>query len=245
MGREPCGPPTPLGHKDVMGPRVLIIEDERAIADSISYTLKREGYDARPAYDGEAGLRLADEFRPDLVILDLMLPGVDGLSVCRTLRRTSTAPIIMLTAKAGEVDRVVGLEVGADDYVTKPFSMRELVARVRANLRRQEMLEQASQRPGFSDEHLTLELEKPAITAGGKSVTLSPRELRLLKVLLAHRGRARTRQQLLDEAWGEDEFIDPRTVDVHVRWLRQKLEPDPEHPQYIETVRGIGYRFGK
>jgi len=234
-----------------MGPRVLIIEDEQAIADSISYTLKREGYDARTAHDGEAGLRLADEFRPDLVVLDLMLPGVDGLSVCRTLRRKSTAPIIMLTAKAGEVDRVVGLEVGADDYVTKPFSMRELVARVRANLRRQEMTG-APAAPGaglpaagFSDEHLTLELEKPAITAGGQSVTLSPRELRLLKVLLAHRGRARTRQQLLDEAWGEDEFIDPRTVDVHVRWLRQKLEPDPEHPRYIETVRGIGYRFGK
>lgn len=227
-----------------MGQRILIIEDEPAIADSVSYTLTSEGYEARTAADGESGLGLAQEFNPDLVILDLVLPGIGGLEVCRLLRRRSAVPIIMLTAKAEEVDRVVGLEMGADDYITKPFSMRELVARVRANLRRQEMLTQAPP-PRFSDEHLTIDLERPLVTVSGNPVTLSRRELGLLRVLLAHRGRARTRQQLLEEAWGEDEFIDPRTVDVHVRWLRQKLEPDAQHPQYIETVRGIGYRFGK
>jgi len=226
-------------------PRILIVEDESAIAESVAHVLRKEGFEARTAADGPTGLRLAEEFKPELIILDLMLPGIGGLEVCRLLRRKSNVPIIMLTAKAAEVDRVVGLEMGADDYVTKPFGMRELVARVRANLRRQEMLAQSPPQPGFADEHLTVDLERPLVTAGGSEVALSRRELSLLRVLLAHRGRARTRQQLLDEAWGENEFIDPRTVDVHVRWLRQKLEPDPERPRYIETVRGIGYRFGR
>jgi two-component system response regulator RegX3 len=174
-----------------------------------------------------------------------MLPGMGGLDVCRILRQRSSVPIIMLTAKAEEVDRVVGLEVGADDYVTKPFSMRELIARVRAALRRQEMLARWQERPAFSDGHLAVDLEAPSVMVGGKAVPLAPRELSLLRVLLLHRGRARTRQQLLDQAWGSDEYIDARTVDVHIRWLRRKLEPDPDHPQYIETVRGIGYRFAK
>jgi len=225
--------------------RILIVEDERAIADSLAHTLKREGFEPRVAADGEAGLRLAEEFKPDLVLLDLMLPGMSGLDVCRVVRGKSTVPIIMLTAKAEEVDRVVGLEMGADDYVTKPFSMRELVARVRAALRRQEMLARSTEQAGFADEHLVVDLERPSVEAGGKPVALAPRELSLLRVLLAHRGRARTRQQLLNDAWGDDEYIDPRTVDVHIRWLRRKLEPDPEHPVYIETIRGIGYRFGR
>ncbi len=186
-----------------MGQRILIVEDERAIADSVSVTFKREGYDARTAYDGESRLRLAEELKPDVVILDLMLPGLGGLEVCRILRRKSTVPIIMPTAKAEEVDRVLGLEVGADDYVTKPFSMRELVARVRAALRRQSMLAQPSEQPGFEDGHLMVDLTRPSVEVGGKPVTLSPRELSLLRALLAHRGRARTRQQLLDEAWGQ------------------------------------------
>ena len=228
-----------------MQQRVLIVEDERAIADSLAYALKREGFEARVATDGESGLRLAEEHKPDLVILDLMLPGIGGLDVCRVLRRKSTVPIIMLTAKAEEVDRVVGLEVGADDYVTKPFSMREVVARVRAALRRQEMLARATEQPAFADGHLVVDLAKPSVEVAGNAAALTPRELSLLKVLLSHRGRARTREQLLQEAWGSDEYIDPRTVDVHVRWLRKKIEPDPEHPRYIETVRGIGYRFGK
>ena len=228
-----------------MARRILIVEDERAIADSLAHVLTREGFDARVADDGEAGLHLAEQFRPDLVILDLMLPKVNGLDVCRVLRRRSGVPIVMLTAKAEEVDRVVGLEMGADDYVVKPFSMRELVARVRAALRRQEMLAGAAAQAGFADEHLTMDLERPQVTVRGEEVTLAPRELSLLKALLAHRGRTRTRAQLLEEAWGSDEYIDPRTVDVHIRWLRKKLEPDSEHPRYLETVRGLGYRFSR
>jgi DNA-binding response OmpR family regulator len=228
-----------------MGARVLVIEDESAIAESVAHTLAREGFEVRVAEDGEAGLHLAGQFRPDLVILDLMLPGMGGLDVCRETRRRSTVPIIMLTAKAAEVDRVVGLEMGADDYVTKPFSMRELVARVRAALRRQEMLAGGGPGAAFQDEHLVIDLERPRVMAGEVEVALAPRELSLLRALLAHRGRARTREQLLVEAWGSDEYIDARTVDVHIRWLRKKLEPDPERPVYIETVRGIGYRFSR
>jgi DNA-binding response OmpR family regulator len=228
-----------------MGQRILIVEDENAIAEAIAYSLRREGFEARTAASGEAGLDLAMEFNPELVILDLMLPGMGGLDVCRMLRQRSSVPIIMLTAKAEEVDRVVGLEVGADDYVTKPFSMRELIARVRAALRRQAMLGRLQERPVFGDAHLVVDLDAPSVTVDGNPVALTPRELGLLRVLLLHRGRARTRQQLLDEAWGGDEYIDARTVDVHVRWLRKKLEPDPEHPRYIETVRGIGYRFAR
>lgn len=228
-----------------MAHRILIIEDEAAIADAVAHTLAREGLEVRTAEEGEAGLRLAQEFAPDLVLLDVMLPGISGLDVCRLLRQRSSVPIIMLTAKAAEVDRVVGLEIGADDYITKPFSMRELVARVRAALRRNELSAQAAAEPAFRDEHLVIDLDRPFVSAGGTEVVLARRELSLLRALLAHRGRARTRQQLLDEAWGGEEFIDPRTVDVHVRWLRRKLEPDPEHPRYIETVRGMGYRFAR
>ncbi len=228
-----------------MAARILLIEDEAAIAEAVAYTLRREGFETRTAGDGLSGLRLAEEFSPDLVILDLLLPGLPGLDVCRQLRQRSTVPIIMLTAKAEEVDRVVGLEMGADDYLTKPFGMRELVARVRAALRRQEFLAQAASRPSFQDEHLTIDLARPQVLAGGAEVALAPRELSLLRVLLSHRGRVRTRQQLLEEAWGAEEFIDPRTVDVHVRWLRKKLEPDPEQPRYLETVRGLGYRFAR
>ena len=226
-----------------MAQRILIVEDERAIAEAIAHSLKREGFVPQITEDGAAALRLAETSQPDLVILDLMLPGLSGLEVCRLLRRKSPVPIIMLTAKAGEIDRVVGLELGADDYVAKPFSMRELVARVRAVLRRPGISAQPPAEPQFADEHLLIDLARPAVEAGGKAVVLAPRELKLLGALLAHRGRMRTRAQLLAEAWGEDEYIDPRTVDVHIRWLRRKLEPDPEHPRYIETIRGLGYRF--
>lgn len=235
--------PTEWRGRPPLPDRILIVEDERAIADAVAHTLQREGFAAQAAYDGPSGLRLGKESKPDLVILDLMLPGMGGLEICRALRATSTVPIIMLTAKAAEVDRVVGLEMGADDYVTKPFSMRELVARVRAVLRRREMTEAAHDLATLEDAHLKVDLSRPEVLVRGEALTLTPRELALLKALLAHRGRARTRQQLLKEAWGEDEFIDPRTVDVHVRWLRRKLEPDAANPRYIETVRGIGYRF--
>jgi len=224
--------------------RILVVEDESAIADSLVHTLTREGFETRVAGDGEAGLHLAEQFDPDLVILDLLLPKLSGLDLCRLLRQRSSVPIIMLTAKAEEVDRVVGLEMGADDYVVKPFSLRELVARVRAVLRRQQMSRRAGA-TGYRDEHLAIDLERPRVAVADREVTLTPREFGLLKALLAHRGRVRTREQLLAEAWGSDEYIDPRTVDVHIRWLRKKLEPDPEHPRYLETVRGLGYRFSR
>ena len=228
-----------------MSHKILIIEDERAIADSVAINFRRDGFEAQVALDGESGLRLNGEFKPDLILLDIMLPGLSGLDICRIIRKKSTIPIIMLTAKAEEVDMVVGLEIGADDYVTKPFGMKALIARVRAALRRQEMAVRPSEQPHFEDGYLTIDIEKPAVEVAGKPVALSPRELALLKVLLSHRGRARTREQLLSEAWGSDEYIDHRTVDVHIRWLRQKIEPNPEKPKYFETVRGIGYRFGK
>lgn len=228
-----------------MTQKILIIEDERAIAEAITHTLRREGFETQIAANGEAGIKQTADVNPDLIILDLMLPGINGLDVCRILRRSVTIPILMLTARAEEMDMVVGLEVGADEYVTKPFGMRALVARVRALLRRQEMALIPPPQTGYNDEHLVIDLSRPAVQAAGKDVTLTPQELELLRVLLTHRGRARTREQLLEEAWGSDEYIDQRTVDVHIRWLRQKLEPDAEHPQYIETVRGIGYRFKK
>ena len=228
-----------------MKPRILIVEDEPAIADPLAHSLGWEGFESRIAADGEAALHLAESFKPNLVILDLLLPGISGLDVCRSLRTRSTVPIIMLTAKAEEIDRVLGLELGADDYVTKPFSMRELIARVRAALRRQEMLAQGLEQPSYADDYLLIDLSRPAVEVQKQPVILAPRELGLLRALLANRGRVRSRQQLLKDAWGDEEYIDPRTVDVHIRWLRQKLEPDPEHPIYIETVRGLGYRFGK
>lgn len=223
--------------------RVLIVEDEAAVAEAIAYALRREGFDTRLAADGQVGLAMARESAPDLVILDLMLPGLNGLDVCRLLRRDYAFPIIIVTARNEEVDRVTGLEVGADDYITKPFSMRELLARVRAVLRRQALSAARPVAPEFGDGHLTVNLERPSVEVKGRPVRLSPRELSLLRALLAHRGRARTRLQLLEEAWGSSDHYDPRTVDVHVRWLRKKLERDPENPVYIETVRGIGYRF--
>jgi DNA-binding response OmpR family regulator len=228
-----------------MAQKILIIEDERAIAEAIAHTLRREGFETHVASNGEAGIKQTAEVKPDLIILDLMLPGINGLDVCRVLRRSGTIPILMLTARAEEMDMVVGLEVGADEYVTKPFGMRALVARVRALLRRQEMALLPSQQSGYSDDYLVIDLSRPAVQTAGKDVALTPQELALLRVLLTHRGRARSREQLLEEAWGGDEYIDQRTVDVHIRWLRQKLEPDAEHPRYIETVRGIGYRFSK
>jgi DNA-binding response OmpR family regulator len=226
-----------------MSKHILMIEDDRSLAEAVAYTLKQNGFDPLIAADGDIGLALAEEVAPDVVILDLMLPGLGGLEVCRLLRRRSTVPIIMLTAKATEEDRIAGLEAGADDYVTKPFSMREVIARVRAALRRQQMAGQANESLVFEDEHLQVDLTKPAVIARGATMSLAPRELSLLRVLLLHRGKVRSRQQLLDEAWGSDKYIDERTVDVHIRWLRQKIEPEPMHPRYIETVRGIGYRF--
>lgn len=226
-----------------MGAKVLVIEDEETMLEGILYNLNKEGFDAYAARDGEAGVAKARLIRPDLVLLDLMLPGIDGLDVCRLLRRESDVPIIMLTAKTTEMDKVVGLELGADDYLTKPFSVRELIARIHAVMRRTHdaVYTQPDQ---FVFQHLSIDFEKHLVTVSGKTVDLSPKEYYLLRTLVAHRGKVLRREELLQTVWGQDVYVDQRTVDVHVRWLREKIEEDPSRPVLIQTVRGAGYRFG-
>lgn len=219
---------------------VLVVDDEPTLVATLRYNLEREGYRVVTAGDGEAAISMARSDHPDLLILDLMLPTMDGLQVCRILRREMSLPILMLTAKGDEVDKVVGLELGADDYVTKPFSMRELLARVRALLRRSE---------GGSDGDLLvtgdlqIDLKRREVTRDGRLLELKPKEMELLLYFVRHKGRAFTREQLLRDVWGYDFFGDSRTVDVHIRWLRQKVEEDPGRPARLVTVRGTGYRF--
>lgn len=226
--------------------KVLVIEDEENLLEALKYNLERDGYTALTASDGERGLSLAREHRPDLVILDVMLPQLDGLEVCRILRRESDTPIIMLTAKGEVVDRVVGLELGADDYITKPFSMRELMARLSTVLRRTR--NQVHQDGPPSNEVLTsgdlvVDLASHTVTLAGKELEMKPREFDLLALLVANKGRAFTRDQILERLWGQDYIGDTRTVDVHIRWIRQKLETAPGNPNRIVTIRGVGYRF--
>ncbi|MCS6861041.1 MAG: response regulator transcription factor [Abditibacteriales bacterium] len=225
-----------------MSQRILIIEDEKPIADAVAYSLKREGFTVTVATDGESGLSLARTEKPDLIILDLMLPGMDGLAVCRAVRREARTPIIMLTAKAEETDKVVGLELGADDYVTKPFSVRELIARVKAVLRRAADTAAADEEELVSS-NLVINLAEHTVTLDGKPVSLSPKEFDLLTTFLRHRGRVLSRDVLLEQVWGEDTYIDTHTVDVHIRWLREKIEVNPSKPERIVTVRGVGYKF--
>jgi DNA-binding response OmpR family regulator len=222
--------------------RILIVDDEPTLVATLKYNLEREGYQVLTAADGESGLSLARSNRPDLIVLDLMLPVIDGFEVCRILRREMTVPILMLTAKTDEVDKVVGLELGADDYVTKPFSMRELLARVRALLRRAETTP-AAEAEVLTAADLQVNLRKREASKGGKVLALKPKEYELLVFLLRNRGRAFTREQLLDQIWGYDFVGDTRTVDVHVRWLRQKIEDEPAKPTRLITIRGMGYRF--
>ncbi len=226
-----------------MNERILIVEDEAPLAEAIAYALKREGYQVRIALDGQEGLRVALTEKPDLVILDLMLPKLDGWEVCRTLRAKSPLPILILTARGEEQEKVLGLELGADDYVVKPFSMRELIARVRALLRRAKRLPVLEEPEVLQSGNLILFAAEHRAELDGKELRLSPREFSLLKVLMLHKGRVLSREQLLELAWGQKEFIDPHTVDVHVHWLREKIEPDPQNPRRIVTVRGVGYRF--
>ncbi len=221
---------------------VLIVDDEENLTEAIKYNLEQEGFQVSTAADGERGLAMAREFDPDLIILDIMLPSVDGLEVCRTLRRRSDVPILMLTAKAEEIDRVVGLELGADDYVVKPFSMRELVARAKAMLRRAPARHQEESQV-LVDGDLELNLTSHEVILRGDSLDLKPREFDLLALLMQNRSRIYTRNQILDQVWGYDFVGDMRTVDVHVRWLREKIEDDPGSPKRIITVRGVGYRF--
>ena len=223
-----------------------MVEDDPSLSAAISYSLRRAGYDVSVAGDGPRALQAARAESPDLVVLDLMLPGMSGLDLCRVLRQEAdTVPILMLTARDTEVDRVVGLEIGADDYVTKPFSMREFMARVGAMLRRQDMAVSAAGAGAASIPigDLRLDLDARVLTREGVEVRLRPKEFDLLAFLAKNRGRAFSRDQLLQQVWGYDFSGDDRTVDVHVRWLRQKIEREPADPRLIVTVRGVGYRF--
>jgi DNA-binding response OmpR family regulator len=221
---------------------ILVVDDEPTLAATVRYNLEQGGYQVITAADGESGLSLARSERPDTIVLDLMLPGLDGLEVCRILRRESSVPILMLTARGEETDRVVGLELGADDYLTKPFSMRELLARVRALLRRSEMATQADGEVVTSGD-LEVDVARHQVRRSGAEVALKPKEFELLAFLMRNRRRVFTREQLLNQIWGYEFAGDTRTVDVHVSWLRQKVEENPQHPARIVTVRGIGYRF--
>ncbi len=223
---------------------ILIVEDERDIADLVKYHLEKAGLPARVVGDGKQALDLITRDPPDLLVLDLMLPGMDGVEVCRRLRGNSSTqgiPIIMLTARAEEVDRIVGLEMGADDYVPKPFSPRELVARVKAVLRRTAAPVSSTDAP-LSARDLRLDPARHEVTKAGQPLALSPMEFRLLEFFLRHRGRVYTRAHLLDRVWGQERFVEPRTVDVHIRRLREKIEEDPRHPSMLLTVRGMGYK---
>lgn len=226
-------------------PRILVVDDEEAIRRLLSIPLQKEGYEVVVARDGQEALDLFADHHFDLVVLDIMMPRIDGMEVCRRLRSTSTVPIIMLTARSEEFDKVLGLEIGADDYITKDrLSLREFRSRVRAQLRRAEMTRQEDGRQdvvALGD--LTIDLAKRSVTVRGQRVSLTYLEFELLKVLAAHPGRVYSRQLLLQLAWGDSEYRDERTIDVHIRHVREKIEADPKNPQYIFTVRNIGYRF--
>jgi two-component system response regulator RegX3 len=222
--------------------RILVVEDEDSFSDALSYMLRKEGFEVAVAASGPDGIEEFDRAGADLVLLDLMLPGLSGLEVCRQLRQKSDVPVIMLTAKDAEVDKVVGLEIGADDYVTKPFSARELLARIRAVLRRR----------GEPDDPVTsvleagpvrMDVERHVVTVNGATATMPLKEFELLEFLLRNSGRVLTRGQLIDRIWGSDYVGDTKTLDVHVKRLRAKLEPNPAQPQHLLTVRGLGYKF--
>lgn len=224
--------------------KVLVVEDEETLLFTLAHNLRREGYTVLTAARGDDGLKLAREQQPDLIVLDVMLPGVDGIQVCRLLRRDSTVPIIMLTALGGEGDRVAGLDTGADDYMPKPFGMRELLARVRALLRRSApRVTEAPIAAAVTAGDLRLDPERRETTRGGTVVRMKPKEFDLLLFFAEHRGRVFSREQILNEVWGYDFYGGPRTVDVHIRWLRQKIEADAANPLRLRTVRGSGYLF--
>jgi len=226
--------------------KILIVDDEPDIVELLSYNLEKEKFSIVKAYDGEAALGLVRSEKPDLMILDLMLPKMNGLDVCKAVRRnpeTANLPIIMLTAKGEEIDKIIGLEIGADDYITKPFSMKELIARVRAILRRMHDNDNKLGKEEFIYKELAINYASCLVQIGGKKVTLSPTELKLLFFLSRNPGRVYSRNQILDHVWGDDTFITDRAVDVHIRRLRSQIERDMENPHYILTVRGFGYKF--
>ena len=222
--------------------RILVVEDEESYSDPLSYLLRREGYDVVVAETGPAALAQFDSNGADLVLLDLMLPGLSGVDVCRRLRQRSSVPVIMLTAKDSEIDKVVGLEIGADDYVTKPYSSRELLARVKALLRRLAEPEELLS-PTLEAGPVRMDVERHTVTVGGVSTPLPLKEFELLEMLLRNAGRVLTRIQLMDRVWGSDYVGDTKTLDVHIQRLRAKIEQDPANPRHIVTVRGLGYKF--
>jgi DNA-binding response OmpR family regulator len=226
-------------------PTIMLVDDEESIQKLLTYPLQREGYRVVQARDGEEALRRFSEQPVDLVVLDVMLPRLDGLEVCRRLRTESAVPIIMLTARDDEVDKVLGLELGADDYITKPFSIREFRSRIRAVLRRATLLaEQREQTDGaITADGLVIDPAKRAVTVAGAPVQLTYVEFEVLHTLALHPGRVYTRQSLLEAVWGDSAYREPRTIDVHIRHLREKIESDPREPAFIFTVRGVGYRF--
>ena len=221
---------------------ILVVEDEPNLCETLKFNLEREGYSVQTAGDGEAGLALARHSAPDLILLDIMLPRLSGTELLRRLRRESDVPVLLLTARTAEIDRVQGLDIGADDYITKPFGVAELLARVRAHLRRRDAAPAAtSDAIAFAD--LTLDLARRQLRRGESAIPIRPKELDLLAFLALHPGRTFSRDQLLNEVWDISFAGGTRTVDVHVRWVRQKIEPDPSNPRHLITVRGAGYRF--
>jgi two-component system response regulator RegX3 len=224
---------------------VLVVEDEESISDPLAYLLRQEGFEVAVAATGPDGLAEYDRGGADIVLLDLMLPGLPGTEVCRALRARGTVPVIMLTARDSEVDKVVGLELGADDYVTKPFSSRELVARVRAVLRRrgEGAADDRAQPAALQAGPVRMDVDRHVVTVGGQAVSMPLKEFELLELLLRNAGRVLTRGQLIDRVWGADYVGDTKTLDVHVKRLRAKIEPDPSHPVHLLTVRGLGYKL--
>jgi two-component system alkaline phosphatase synthesis response regulator PhoP len=226
--------------------KILIVDDEQDIVELLSYNLGKEGFSTIKAYDGEAAIGLVRSGKPDLMLLDLMLPKMNGLDVCKAIRRnpeTANLPIIMLTAKGEEIDKIIGLEIGADDYITKPFSVKELIARVRSILRRMQDVEKKTGNEEFEYKDMKINYASCLVKISDKPVTLSPTELKLLFFLSRNQGRVYSRNQILDHVWGDDTFITDRAVDVHIRRLRSQIEKDMENPNYIMTVRGFGYKF--
>ena len=224
--------------------RILLVDDEQSVQKLLSYPLRKEGYEVVPALDGEEALERCRVQNFDLIVLDVMLPKLDGFDVCRQIRAQSSTPIIMLTAKAEEFDKVLGLELGADDYITKPFSMREFRSRVKAVLRRSDLLreEQRDEEPLAAGD-LNIDFAKRTVEIRGEPVRLTYVEFEILSILARNPGRVFSRTMILDRLWGDSSYRDPRTIDVHIRHLREKIEPDPREPVYIFTVRGVGYRF--
>ena len=223
--------------------RILLVDDEQSIQTLLSYPLRKDGYHVTSAQDGKEALQRFGEGRFDLVILDLMLPKLDGVEVCRQLRSHSQVPIIMLTAKGSETDKVAGLEVGADDYITKPFSMREFRSRVKAALRRSRMVGESNEEEEIESGDLTIDFGRRMVTLREEEVRVTYVEFEILGALARSPGRVLSRETLLEHVWGDSDYRDPRTVDVHIRHLREKLEGDPKQPEFLFTVRGVGYRF--